>query len=190
MGVLALQGDFVEHIRALDTLAIATREIRLPRDLEGLDGLVIPGGESTTISLLMDSYGLREPVKSLASRGVPVWGTCAGLIMLAETVVPDYPKPLGLMNIKVARNTFGRQVDSFEADITVCGLAGGLFHAIFIRAPLINWAGNGVNIIAQLHDGRIVAARQGNMLGTAFHPELGDDYRMHKYFLAMVKAHR
>ncbi len=183
IGVLALQGAFREHIEKLRALGVDAVEVRLPRELEGLDGLIIPGGESTTMGKLMAAYDLYEPIRRLAGQGKPVWGTCAGMIMLAKDIdASDQPR-LGLMDIGVNRNAFGRQVDSFEADLPVEGLGGGPFHAVFIRAPLITRAGEGVHVLARLADGGAVAAEQGNLLVTAFHPELTDDPRFHEYFL-------
>ena len=186
IGVLALQGDFAEHVTVLRTLDIDAREVRLPAEMEGLDGLIIPGGESMTMAKLMDSYGLREPIQARVRDGMAVWGTCAGLILLAKELEDDRPEPLGLMDIDVARNAFGRQVDSFEADLPVAALGEQPFHAVFIRAPVIKQLRNGIQELANLPDGRVVAARQERMLATAFHPELTDDARFHEYFLSMV----
>ncbi len=197
IGVLALQGDFAEHVQALRRLGVHAVEVRLPRDLEGLDGLIIPGGESTTIGKLAVEYGLVEPVRQMVRRGWPVWGTCAGMILLARDIGREQPL-IGGMDIVVERNAFGRQVDSFEADLAVPALdevaapeeQGQLFRAVFIRAPVIQSAGPGVEILARLDDGAIVAARQGTLLATAFHPELTPDLRFHRYFLAMTKSQR
>ena len=186
IGVLALQGDFAEHVTVLRTLDIDAREVRLPAEMEGLDGFIIPGGESMTMAKLMDSYGLREPIQARVRDGMAVWGTCAGLILLAKELEDDRPEPLGLMDIDVARNAFGRQVDSFEADLPVAVLGEQPFHAVFIRAPVIKQLRNGIQELANLPDGRVVAARQERMLATAFHPELTDDARFHEYFLSMV----
>lgn len=188
IGVLALQGAFIEHVHALRRLGAEVVEVRLPEQLEGLDGLVIPGGESTTMSLLMDSYALREPVLNLAKRGAPIWGTCAGMIMLAKGVEDERVRTLGLMDLKVVRNAFGRQVDSFEADLPVPALGEPAFHAVFIRAPVVEGVGEGVEVLAQLPDGRVVAARQGQFLATAFHPELTQDARFHKLLLEMANG--
>lgn len=192
IGVLALQGDFLEHIQALKRLGVTGVEVRLPRDLEGLDGLIIPGGESTTIGKLAEQYGLIEPIRQLAA-GKPIWGTCAGAIFLSKDI--HRPQPLlRLMDIVVERNAFGRQVDSFEADLDLPVLdpAGNgqsrPFHAIFIRAPLIERVGEGVEVLAKLSDGRIVAARQNNLLATSFHPELTSDDRLHRYFLNLTNS--
>jgi 5'-phosphate synthase pdxT subunit len=187
VGVLALQGDFAEHEASLKRLGAATREVRLPADLEGLDGLIIPGGESTTITRLMAMYGLLEPLRAFASRR-PVWGTCAGMIVMAKHATDLDREGLNLMDITVERNAFGRQVDSFETDLEVRGMAGPPLHAVFIRAPLIREAGPGVDVLAKLEDGRIVAARQGKLLVTSFHPELTQDDRMHQYFLSLIDS--
>ena len=187
IGVLALQGDFAEHVAILRGLGVETREVRVPRDLEKLDGLVIPGGESTTIGQLLETYALLEPVRAHGASGFPIWGTCAGLILLAKDVGTPQPV-LGLMDITVERNAFGRQTDSFETDIDVHGLPGGAFHAVFIRAPIVSGVGGGVEVLARLDDGRIVAVRQDNLLGTAFHPELTADARLHRLFVEMAQA--
>ena len=186
VGVLAIQGDFAEHQAALERIGQKSVQVRLPRDLENLDGLIIPGGESTTFAKLMDFYDLREPIAGFAQRGAAVWGTCAGLIMMARELTDPKPTPMGLMDIVVERNAFGRQVDSFEADLPVAGLGVDLLRAIFIRAPAICHVGPEVEVLASLPDGRAVAVRQGNLLATAFHPELGGDSRMHSYFLDMA----
>lgn len=190
VGVLALQGAFIEHINILRELGIEAVEVRLPEQLEGLDALIIPGGESTTISKLAVEYGLMEPLRQFAA-GQPVWGTCAGMIFMAKKIGEDQPL-LNLMDIVVERNAFGRQVDSFEADLAVPALNNGRadpFPAVFIRAPILTEAneGAGVEILARLEDGTAVAARQGHWLVTSFHPELTDDDRFHRYFLEMIK---
>jgi pyridoxal 5'-phosphate synthase pdxT subunit len=186
VGVLALQGDFAEHESMLKRLGVATREVRLPADLNGLDALVIPGGESTTIARLIQSYNLMEPLREFA-RSRPVWGTCAGAIVMARHAT-DLDRPtLDLMDIEVRRNAFGRQVDSFETDIPIRGIDGPPLHAVFIRAPTIESVGEGVEVLGQLETGEIVAARQGHFLATSFHPELTDDLRMHGLFLSWLK---
>lgn len=160
-------------------------EVRLPEQLRDLDGLIIPGGESTTIGKIATQYGLIEPIREMVAQGKPVWGTCAGMIVLAKDVGMRQPL-VGVMDVKVKRNAFGRQVDSFETDLNVPEINNGdknPFHAIFIRAPLMESVGNGVKVLAKLEDGSIVAARQGNLLATSFHPELTHDPRFHKYFL-------
>lgn len=161
-------------------------EVRLPEHLRGLDGLIIPGGESTTLSRLMSLYNLREPVADMAASGKAVWGTCAGMIMLASEITEEDPIPLAVMDVGVQRNAFGRQVDSFEQDLTIEGLGADPYHAIFIRAPVIMRVGKEVDVLSSLSDGRPVAVRQKNLLATAFHPELTADARMHRYFVAMA----
>jgi 5'-phosphate synthase pdxT subunit len=183
IGVLALQGAFIEHVHALERLGVEAREVRLPRDLEGLDGSIIPGGESTTIGKLMVQYGLDEPIRARARDGFPIWGTCAGMILLAKDIGGLRQPLIGVMDVVVERNAFGRQLDSFEADLAIPALGSEPFHAIFIRAPLIHTVRGDAEILAQLADGRIVAARQGSLLATSFHPELTDDDRLHRYFL-------
>ena len=197
LGVLALQGDFAEHSAALRRLGHSPVEVRLPRDLAGVEGLIIPGGESTTIGMLAEQYGLIEPIRELAA-GKPVWGTCAGAIFLSKDVRRAQPL-LKLMDIDVERNAFGRQVDSFEMDLNVPALAETVpanghtvvterpFHAVFIRAPLIERVGPAVDVLSRLPDGRIVAARQGSLLATSFHPELTGDDRFHKMFVGMAQ---
>ena len=172
----------------LEGMGIAAPEVRLPAHLEGLDGLIIPGGESTTITKLMDRWGFRTALPEAVSDGMAVWGTCAGMIVLARRLVDPYPEPLGLLDVTASRNWFGRQVDSFEADFDVAGLGGGPFRAIFIRAPVIEEAGESVEVLAALPDGHPVAVRQGNMLATSFHPELTDDDRIHRMFANMAAS--
>lgn len=188
IGVLALQGAFIEHIQRLHELGVEAVEVRLPEELEGLEGLIIPGGESTTMGKLMDAYQLNEPVRRLAAAGKPIWGTCAGMIMLAKDIEDSAQPRLGLMDIGVNRNAFGRQVDSFEEDVQVDGMDGQPFHAVFIRAPVMTRAGDDVHVLARLADGRMVAAEQGKLLVTAFHPELTDDLRFHEYFVEQCKV--
>ncbi len=185
IGVLALQGAVTEHIQMISALGAEAVPVRLPSELDGLDALIIPGGESTTISKLLVDYGLMEPIRKLAKKGFPIFGTCAGLILLAKKV-PDFKfEPIGIMDIEVNRNAFGRQVDSFEADLKIPAFHDGNFHAVFIRAPVVEKVEGRVEILCQLK-GKPVAVRQGNLLGCAFHPELTDDLRLHKYFLDMV----
>lgn len=189
IGVLALQGDFVEHIAMLRRIGVETREVRLPEQLEDLDGLVIPGGESTTIGKLANDFGMLEPLRRFGEQKA-IWGTCAGAIFLSKDVHRQQPL-LGLMDIKVERNAFGRQVASFEVDLDVAALRqiapnGGPYHAVFIRAPLIESVSGDAQILARLDDGRIVAAQQGRLLATSFHPELTRDDRFHRYFLHLV----
>ena len=188
IGVLALQGDFAEHLAMLRKLDLDTREVRLPEHLEGLNGLIIPGGESTTQARLMDVYGLREPLKQRVGDGMAVWGTCAGMILMANKLTEDRPEPLGFMDMDVQRNAYGRQVDSFEADLSVTALPNGVFHAVFIRAPRVQRFGKEVTVLAALPEGDVVAAQEGRMVVTAFHPELTHDTRFHSYFANMVVA--
>ncbi|HEY7293496.1 MAG TPA: pyridoxal 5'-phosphate synthase glutaminase subunit PdxT [Dehalococcoidia bacterium] len=187
IGVLALQGDFAEHAVSLRACGAEPVEVRLPADLAGLDGLIIPGGESTTIARLLDAYGLLEPLRALTRSGFPTWGTCAGAIVLAERA-PGLDRPnLAAMDIGVQRNAFGSQKDSFETDLAVPALHGSPYHAIFIRAPIIDEVGPHAEVVARLEDGTVVAARQGHLLATSFHPELTDDARFHRYFLQIVR---
>jgi 5'-phosphate synthase pdxT subunit len=186
IGVLAIQGDFIEHIAILSRLGVASREVRLPQQLCGLDGLIIPGGESTTLSRLMSLYDLRDPVARMARDSKAVWGTCAGMIMMAHEITEEDPVPLQLMDIGVQRNAFGRQVDSFEQDLDIPAFDPLPFHAIFIRAPVIIRVGGGLDVLAKLPDGRPVAVRQGSMMATSFHPELTNDVRFHQHFLNMA----
>lgn len=197
IGVLALQGAFIEHIHILRRLGVEAVEVRLPEDLAGLDGLIIPGGESTTIGKLADTYGLTEPLRAFANEK-PVWGTCAGMIFMARDLRRngrDRDQPLlGVMDIVVERNAFGRQVDSFITPIDVDGLNGGEpFPAVFIRGPRLVEAHGNARVIARLADGTPVAAEEGHWLATSFHPELTADTRLHEYFLRLVgqaSAHR
>jgi len=207
IGVLALQGDFAEHVAVFCRLGVDAHEVRLPEQMDGIHGLVIPGGESTTFTRLMAEYGLLEPIRRLAEDGVPIWGTCAGMIVLARRV-SHLPRPgLGIMDIVVERNAFGRQVDSFEADLLIPVLGQEPFPAVFIRAPIIRQVGPEVEVLARLpasatggparpdggaqgaslDGGTVVAARQGHLLATTFHPELTGDPRLHRYFLALVE---
>ena len=185
VGVLALQGDFAEHLAMLARLGVETQAVRLPGELEGLDALILPGGESTTIGQLAERWGLLEPLRAFGQEKA-MWGTCAGAILMSQDVGRAQPL-LGLMEMRVARNAFGRQVASFEADIAVKELGDVPFHAVFIRAPLIDSVWGQAREVACLADGRIVAARQGKLLATSFHPELTGDERFHRYFLEMVK---
>ena len=189
IGILALQGDFAEHSVMLKRLGVSVVEVRLPEQLNGLSGLIIPGGESTTIAKLAVSYGLMEPLCKFG-QGNPIWGTCAGAIFMSKDAHRDQPL-LQLMDITVERNAFGRQVDSFEVDLDIPTLLEvdpeqKLFHAVFIRAPLIESVHEDACILAKLSDGRIVAAQQGHLLATAFHPELTRDDRFHRYFLQLA----
>jgi 5'-phosphate synthase pdxT subunit len=191
IGVLALQGAFIEHVHALERLGVEAREVRLPSDLDGLDGLIMPGGESTTIGKLMVQYGLDAPIRERALSGFPIWGTCAGMILLAKDIGGLRQPLIGVMDIVVERNAFGRQLDSFEADLDIPAIGDAPFRAIFIRAPLIHSVAGETEVLVRLTDGRIVAAREGNLLATSFHPELTNDDRLHRYFLtALVPPYR
>lgn len=189
IGVLALQGAFREHIVTLESLGVEVSAIRKPSQLAQLSGLVIPGGESTAIAKLMVSYGFYGPVRQHHDAGMAVWGTCAGAILIAREIIDAVPEQesLGLMDITVRRNAFGRQVDSFEADLDFAHLDEGPFRGVFIRAPWIEETGPQVEVLAS-HDGRVVAARQGDLMATAFHPELTGDPRVHRYFVEQVVA--
>lgn len=187
-GVLTIQGDFREHLQALRRLGVEAIGVRTPEEVAAVAGLIIPGGESTTIGKLMHRYGLLEAIRTLVVEGRPLFGTCAGMILMAKQVqhaAVDQPT-LGVMDITVDRNAYGRQVDSFEADITMKGLTGGPLRAVFIRAPVVTALQDGVEVLAE-HEGRIIAARQGNMLVLSFHPELTGDLRVHDYFIRMAK---
>jgi 5'-phosphate synthase pdxT subunit len=192
VGVLALQGDFREHSTMLKEVGAEPREVRLPSDLEGLDGLIIPGGESTTIGKLMVAYDLQQPLRNLIASGTAVWGTCAGLILLAratDNALAGQPL-LATMHIRVKRNAFGSQGDSFETDLHVPVLGEPAFHAVFIRGPSVESVEDGVEVLARLDDGTIVAVREENLLGTAFHPEMTGDPRFHAYFLHLIEQQR
>jgi 5'-phosphate synthase pdxT subunit len=186
IGVLALQGDFREHGETLRRMGLDAPEVRLPRDLDRLDGLIIPGGESTTIVRLMRSSGLLEPLRTLAQDDFPIWGTCAGMILLAKRLDETGLPALQAMDITVRRNAFGRQVDSFETDLPIPALGDDPFHAVFIRAPIIEEVGPAVEIVACLADGTPVAARERRLLATAFHPELTRDVRLHRFFVERI----
>ncbi|MEE9615753.1 MAG: pyridoxal 5'-phosphate synthase glutaminase subunit PdxT [Anaerolineae bacterium] len=206
IGVLALQGAFIEHENILARIGVEPVEVRLPGELEGLDSLILPGGESTTIGQVAERWGLLEPIRAFARSGRPLWGTCAGIILMAKEVVDGVsgqPR-LELMDVVVRRNAFGRQVDSFEVGLEVPALGEEPFHAVFIRAPRIERVGKEVEILARLEpalshstalraggvegDGAVVAVRQGNLLATVFHPELTDDDRFHRYFLGLASV--
>jgi len=195
IGVLALQGDFREHIRMVEQLGESAHAVRLPRDLDGVDGLIIPGGESTAIGKLMVAYELVQPLRQLIAAGTPIWGTCAGMILLSrETDNALLGQPLlAAMNIRTLRNAFGSQRESFETDLHIPALGEQPYHAVFIRGPLVEDVGEGVEILAELEPERdsgrrnIVAVRQGPLLATAFHPEVTDDPRFHAYFLGIVR---
>ena len=188
IGVLALQGAFREHVKALEACGARTRLVRLPCDLDGLDGLVVPGGESTTMTMLMERMGLLGAVERAVQGGLPTLGTCAGMIVLSSRITDgrDGQQVLGALDIGVRRNGYGRQVDSFEADLDVSGLEGGPFPGVFIRAPLVEDVGT-AEVMAE-HDGRPVAVKQGRVMALAFHPELSGDLRLHREFLRLVEG--
>ena len=186
IGVLASQGAFAEHIEVLCQLGVEAVPVRLPRELMGLDGLIIPGGESTSIGRLVLAYKLRDKIVALAKDGLPVFGTCAGMILLSRNSSEAYPEPLGLMDMTVRRNAFGRQKESFETELLIPVLGEKPFPGVFIRAPRIEQVDDGVEVLARLADDTPVAARQGRLLASAFHPELTDDLRFHQYFLDIV----
>ena len=190
VGVLALQGDFREHIAVLHGLGADARPVRRESELAAIDGLVIPGGESSVMDKLSRTFGLAEPIKAAIADGLPVYGTCAGLIMLADSVLDAIvgQQSFGGFDIAVRRNAFGSQLDSFETDLAIPELGDPPVHAVFIRAPIVESAGPGVTTLAALDDGRMVAVEQGNLLGTSFHPEVTGDYRIHEYFLGKVRA--
>ncbi|MCX5069879.1 pyridoxal 5'-phosphate synthase glutaminase subunit PdxT [Micromonospora lupini] len=194
IGVLALQGDVREHVAALAAAGADARPVRRPSELDAVDGLVLPGGESTTISKLADIFEMREPIDKRIADGMPVYGSCAGMIMLATEVLDGRADQRGFAGIEmtVRRNAFGRQVDSFEAPVEIAGVPGEPFHAVFIRAPWVERVGAAVQVIGKVTGGpaaeRIVAVRQGNLLATSFHPELTGDLRVHAYFVELVRA--
>jgi len=190
IGVLALQGDFEAHLKMLAELGVEGKAVRLPKHLDNLDGIILPGGESTTIGKLMVLYGLDEPLEQKIRERFPIWGTCAGLILLArETDNALEGQPLlASMHIRVRRNAFGSQRESFETDLSVPEIGEAPFHAFFIRGPAIESVGPEVEVLAALDDGTIVAVREGHLLGTAFHPEIGGDPRFHQYFLRIVQS--
>lgn len=203
IGVLALQGDVAEHVAALADLGVSPHPVRRPDELAGLDGIVLPGGESTTMSMLLDSAGLAEPLGKELAAGLPAFGTCAGMILLASSVLDGRrdQRCYGAVDITVRRNGFGRQLDSFECDLEVRGLSGGLVHAVFIRAPAVSAVGDAVEVLATVPpatdeaaraggDGEPVVCRQGQVLVSAFHPELTDDRRLHQLFVSMIDGGR
>ena len=187
IGVLAIQGDVIEHQAVLRRLGADEVEVRVPGDLAGVDGLIIPGGESTTIGKLMVQYGLDRAIPDAVQKGMAVYGTCAGMILLAKRASGGEPPLLRVMDIEVARNAYGRQVDSFETDLEVPVLGPPPLHAVFIRAPVIEEVGRGVEVLASLN-GRPVLAREGRLLVSSFHPELAPDDRVHRYFLDVIRA--
>ncbi len=190
IGVLASQGAFAEHIAILHRLEVDTMPVRLPHQLTPLDGLIIPGGESTSISRLILDYNLTNEIRNLAKNGLPILGTCAGMILLAKEISDSDIEPIGVMDITIRRNAFGRQTDSFETDLSIPVLGEKPFPGVFIRAPIVEQTDNEVEILARLADGTSVAARQGKLLASAFHPELTNDLRFHRYFLDIVAGDR
>jgi 5'-phosphate synthase pdxT subunit len=189
IGVLALQGAFREHLRTLAAIGVEGVPVRLPRDLDDIAGLILPGGESTTMRQLIERWGLRQPILDLASSGAPLFGTCAGMIVLAREIAGGEPPILPLLDVTVERNAFGRQLDSFETDMAVPVLGDQPVHGVFIRAPIIDRTGPDVDILARLDDGRIVAVRERNIVATAFHPELAGETRFHRLVAAMASEH-
>jgi pyridoxal 5'-phosphate synthase pdxT subunit len=195
VGVLALQGDVREHLATLSALGAQAVTVRRPEELAAVDALVVPGGESTTMARLAARFGLLEPLRAAVAGGLPVYGSCAGMIMLADRLLDAPPDQVtvGGLDVTVRRNAFGRQVDSFESQVEVDGVAGGPVHAVFIRAPWVEQAGEGVQVLGRVEggpaDGRIVAVRQGNLVATSFHPELTGDRRVHALFVDIVRRH-
>ena len=189
IGVLALQGAFGEHLRTLAAIGVEGVPVRLPHDLDDVAGLILPGGESTTMRQLIERWGLRQPILDLASSGAPLFGTCAGMIVLAREIAGGEPPILPLLDVTVERNAFGRQLDSFETDLAVPVLGDQPVHGVFIRAPIIERTGPDVDILARLDDGRIVAVRERNIVATAFHPELAGETRFHRLVAAMASEH-
>jgi 5'-phosphate synthase pdxT subunit len=189
IGVLALQGAFIEHIRTYRAIGVEAVEVRLPADLVGLSGLTLPGGESTTIRRLIDRWGLRQPILDLAEGGAPIFGTCAGLILLAREIAGGEEPVLPLLDVTVQRNAFGRQLESFEGQLAVPMLGDEPVHGVFIRAPVIERVGPGVDVLSRLEDGRIVAVRERNIIATAFHPELAGETRFHRLVATMASEH-
>ncbi|TAK01590.1 MAG: pyridoxal 5'-phosphate synthase glutaminase subunit PdxT [Chloroflexota bacterium] len=189
IGVLAVQGAFAEHISTLGAIGVEGVEVRLPSDLEDISGLILPGGESTAQRRLIERWGLREPILDLARSGAPLFGTCAGMILLADDIVDGDPTTLPLLDIGVRRNAFGRQLDSFETELSVPMLGDRAIHAVFIRAPIVERVGPGVDVLARLEDGRVVAVRERNVVATAFHPELAGETRFHRLVATMAAEH-
>ena len=194
VGVLAVQGDFREHVAVLTAIGLAVRTVRRPAELDGLSGIVLPGGESTTIDKLTRAFGLREPLRERLAAGLPAYGSCAGMILLADQLVDSAPgqQTFGGLDITVRRNAFGGQIESFEEDLDFTGLPGGPVRAVFIRAPWVEQVGDGVEVLATITEGsaagRVVAVRQGNLLATSFHPEITGDHRVHRLFADLVRA--
>ncbi len=189
IGVLAVQGAFAEHMATLDAIGVEGVEVRLPADLEDVSGLILPGGESTAQRHLIERWGLRDPILELARSGAPIFGTCAGMILLAADVLDGGPTVFPLLDVGVRRNAFGRQLDSFEADVNVPILGDQPVHGVFIRAPVVERTGPGVDVLARLDDGRIVAVRERNVVATAFHPELAGETRFHRLVATMAAEH-
>ena len=190
IGVLALQGAFAEHVAMLRQVGAMPVEVRLPADLADVAGLILPGGESTTMRRLIERWGLRQPILDLAHAGAPIYGTCAGMILLADEITDGDAPVLSLLDVAIKRNAFGRQLDSFETDLVVPVLGADPVHAIFIRAPALERVGSEVDVLASLPDGRVVAVRQGHVLATAFHPELAGEPRFHRLLMTMAEAFR
>ncbi|MBA2702000.1 MAG: pyridoxal 5'-phosphate synthase glutaminase subunit PdxT [Chloroflexi bacterium] len=189
IGVLALQGAFREHLDTLAAIGVEGVRVREPDDLAGVSGLILPGGESTTMRQLIERWGLRQPILDLAERGAPIFGTCAGMIVLSRRIAGDETPILPLLDVTVARNAFGRQQESFEAELPVAVLGDRPVHAVFIRAPVIEQTGPGVDILARLDDGRVVAIRERNIIATSFHPELAGEARFHRLIATMAAEH-
>jgi 5'-phosphate synthase pdxT subunit len=189
IGVLALQGAFAEHVSMLRSIGAEAVEVRLPEHLLDVDGLILPGGESTTMRRLIDRWGLRQPILDLAARGAPLFGTCAGMIVLSREIAGDEEPVLPLLDVTVERNAFGRQLDSFETELAVPLLGDTPVHAVFIRAPVIERVGDDVDVLARLDDGRVVAVRERNVIATAFHPELAGETRFHRLVATMATEH-
>jgi 5'-phosphate synthase pdxT subunit len=189
IGVLAVQGAFREHLATLAAIGVEGVAVRLPADLDGVDGLILPGGESTTMRQLIERWGLREPILAMARSGAPIFGTCAGMIILSTQIVGGEEPVLPLLHVVVERNAFGRQLDSFETQLAVPVLGDTPVHAIFIRAPIIEEVGPEVDVLARLDDGRIVAVRERNVIATAFHPELTGETRFHRLLATMAAEH-
>ena len=186
IGVLSLQGDFIEHIVFLEKMGVRSTLVRKPNELKGLSGLIIPGGESTTIMHLLHSYNLMKPINELAAHGLPIMGTCAGMILMAKKIADSDMDTLALMDMEVKRNAFGRQLDSFEVRLDIPSLGKEPFPAVFIRAPLVKSTGPQVELMGKLNNNSAVVVRQGNLIALAFHPELSNDYRIHRYFLESI----
>ncbi len=189
IGVLAVQGAFAEHVRVLRGIGVEPVEVRLPEDLDGVSGLILPGGESTTMRKLIERWGLHQPIMDLAASGAPLYGTCAGMILLAREIAGGEEPVFPLIDVTVERNAFGRQLESFESDLSVPVLGDGLVHGVFIRAPIVDRVGPDVDVLARLDDGRVVAVRQRNVLATAFHPELAGESRFHRLVATMAAEH-